>query len=107
MLVPTCELEPGLVVGSDVRSRQGQLLVAAGAALTPRQIGILRTWGIPGVHITDPAEVARNARPVTRDEVVAAERLERQRFSACDLDQPVVKALWLLALKRRIQRSRA
>lgn len=107
MLIPTAVLQPGLVAAAEVRSRQGQLLVAAGAALTPRQIAILRTWGVAGVHIADPAEAERNARPVTRDEVVAAEAVERTRFAGCDLAHPAVKALWLLALRRRIQRGRA
>lgn len=106
MFVPTPQLIAGQVVAADVVSRQGQRLVTAGTQLSERHLGILRTWGVAGVHVADPSDAAVIARPIQPEEVEEAQRIEGPRFIHCDLANPVMKALHLCAVRRHINRRR-
>ncbi len=45
------QLTEDMVAASDIKNMDGMLLVPTGSALTPRQIGILRSWGISHVDV--------------------------------------------------------
>lgn len=45
------ELEDGMILADDVFNLDGQILFAKGSQLTPRQIDIMQSWGIPNVSV--------------------------------------------------------
>ena len=52
-LVKISHLKPDMVVRSDVKDRNGRLLVAAGTRLTANHIRIIKIWGIVEADIDD------------------------------------------------------
>ncbi len=45
------QLEPGMILKTDVFNMDGEVLFSKGVALTERQIDILQQWGVPNVEI--------------------------------------------------------
>ncbi len=71
MRLSTKEIEPGMVLAAPVLNRYGQILLGKGVTLTPRHVGILKTWGIP--HITVEGGLSAGADPAEVNEEILAQ----------------------------------
>lgn len=99
-------LEIGMVLASDVKDRNGRMLLGAGAELTQKHLTIFRTWGVAEVDIAGidyaddetplPAEVDPAA-------VEAAELSLIPLFKHAGTDHPALKELLRLAAIRKVQ----
>lgn len=102
-LVKVSHLKPEMVVCSDVKDRNGRLLVAAGTRLTEKHIRIIRIWGIIEAEIEDNAQ--DDGVPPANDVldpvmIRAAEETMRGRFRYNDLDNSVILELFRITSQR-------
>ncbi|MEW6115882.1 MAG: hypothetical protein AB1553_03160 [Nitrospirota bacterium] len=100
-------VKPGMKLNSDVKDRNGRLLLNAGIEITERHLHIFRTWGITEVDIhgiteeqvvPDPTE---NVDPqVLRNIDVELNDLFRHN----DRHHPAIKELFRFCTLRKIRR---
>lgn len=99
-------LEVGMVLASDVKDRNGRMLLGAGAELTQKHMTVFRTWGVIDVDIAGIDYVQEESSvPAEMDpaEVAAAEEEIRPRFFYSGTDHPALKELLTLAAVRKVQ----
>ena len=94
------KLKAGMVTAEAVRTFQGMLLLKKGAALTAKNIFVMKSWGIrevrvQGEHIPDGGQSAAVADAYSS----AVDRRLREKFSAV-LDDPVMATIMEAARKR-------
>jgi len=100
------QLSAGMVLGEDVKSKAGRLLMSQGMELTEKHLLIFRTWGIQEVTITTKSDEQQNNSKTGAAEI-SAEQLERATeelrpiFSQVDLDHPVFAELLRLAVQKK------
>ncbi|ANA39777.1 hypothetical protein [Geobacter anodireducens] len=104
-IVPTDNLEEGMVLAADVHDRTGRLLLGAGVELDRKRIVILMTWGVTEADIlggesdslssTLPSEFP----PALME---AAEAELRPLFGENDMEHPVMRELLRLAALRKV-----
>jgi hypothetical protein len=99
-------LQPGMIVASDVKNIDNMLLIAAGCALTGRQISILQAWGVPGIEVQGPqsAEELDPLRKLSPEEVSRISAELKDRFWHPDESDPVHAEIFRLILQRRARR---
>ena len=96
MRVATPKLSEGMVLDADVVDQKGRVLARRGAALTERAVQGLRAWGVVAVQIQGQAGGADAAHLDDPQHLAEVER----RFSAANLDLPLMAELKRLALGR-------
>lgn len=100
-IIPLSAAQAGLVLGEPA-SADGQVLLAAGTALTAGHLAMLANRGVRSLAIA----VAQEARaPIETKLVLAMDRQQRPRFVRTDLAHPAMKEIYRVALMRRIQQS--
>ena len=93
----------------DVRDRTGRFLLGAGDELTSKHLRIFRMWGVLEVSITgveadgDAACLPGDADPRLLEEAEAA---LLPRFGCVDLEHPVFRELFRLAVMRKVYHDR-
>ncbi|HSH30098.1 MAG TPA: hypothetical protein VK971_09355 [Thiohalobacter sp.] len=92
------ELREGMVLGADVTSPRGQMLLAAGVTLTDRHLRLLAANGVTRVEVEATGNAAQPPGPVP-DPAQREARLET-RFVHNDPAHPLIREL------KRICRSR-
>ena len=104
--VALADIEVGAVLSSDVRDRNGRLVLNAGVALGEKHVRALRMWGIHRVCVEGDAEEATDARAVTDPSIADAAKAElmaRFRLNAARTDHPVIEALVAHAYARLVR----
>jgi HD-like signal output (HDOD) protein len=103
-VVKISQLEPDMVVCSDVKDRNGRLLVAAGTSLTANHIRIIKIWGIFEADIENASP--KDGVPPPQDAIdpaiiKAAEEVVRGRFRYNDMGNSTVAELFRIGSLRR------
>jgi len=84
------DVKAGMVLAEDVTNVRGQLLVAAGTALTDRHVSALQLWGISFLHIESPEGeeatetttlISEEALARGKEQAVVAYRLNKDRLT--------------------------
>lgn len=97
--ISTSKLQPGMVLGADVKDLSGRLLLSAGTEMQQRQLKVLRTWGVLAVEVVgeggesatgDIQTVSAELSPEAR---VAIEGEIEKRFAGVAQSHPVMAAL--------------
>jgi len=102
VIVVTAQLEPGMVLSTDVRDINGRLLLTKGEKIQAHHIKILKKWGITEVNITgDRRPEDRPSPTVEPDQLEKAQAITRFVFSHIDRDHPAVKKLYDLCVDFR------
>ena len=102
------QLEPGMIPESDLRSRNGRLLVVRGTPLSRIQIRALKTWGVNSVTLRDSSDQENTFedRPYTKTDdhdlhdpklQDQAEKMILPRFARTDLEHPAMREMYSLA----------
>lgn len=60
-LVPLESIQSGMTLASPVKNKFGQLLLPQGAAIEPRHIFMLKTWGVQSVYVQDDSAEEDNS----------------------------------------------
>jgi len=89
------QVQPGMVIGLDVRDRTGRVLVAAGSTLDSHKIKMLKAWGIIGIDVQ--GEKTELAPPIDL-QAWMAEAL--QRIDAADQQHVLITKLLPLFARR-------
>lgn len=94
-----------MVLADDVKDRSGRCLLAAGAEVTPKNLRLLRTWGVSEVNVEGEGEGGE----VSTDGDLSVEVLEkvaaqlRPLWRNVDLDSPMMKELFRLCVIRKAE----
>ena len=90
------DLKPGMVLASDLKTRQGRLLLPKGRVLAEQHIKTCKTWGVTEVDVVgitqDVAAVESLAR-IDPSLVEACKRRIKQRFRDNALTHPAMREL--------------
>ncbi len=108
-VVKISHLKPDMVVRSDVKDRNGRLLVAAGTRLTANHIRIIKIWGIVEADIDDAVQTGEvPPLPDAIDPVIvkAAEEALRGRFRYNNLEDSAVAELFHIGCLRKAWRMK-
>ncbi|HSH30673.1 MAG TPA: hypothetical protein VK971_12250 [Thiohalobacter sp.] len=92
------ELREGMVLGADVTSPRGRMLLGAGAILSERHLRLLAANGVKRVEVEPPGQTP--GRPVPATDPAQLEARLETRFAHNDTAHPLIRAL------KRICRSR-
>ncbi|HXE95149.1 MAG TPA: hypothetical protein VN642_01985 [Dongiaceae bacterium] len=99
-------IEPGMVLASDVHDRSGRMLLGGGAELTQKHLVIFRTWGVLEADIAGQgSDDAADQVPADVDplELAAAELELVPLFRHTNRAHPAIVELIRLAALRRVQ----
>ena len=106
----TVYLVPGSVLADDVRDRTGRLLLPAGMPLKERHLRVLMIWGVTevvawcetgDVHSGEDEGQSEDQGDGPDPHVLAqAEAVAGDAFRHCDLDMPVMRALYEASVRR-------
>jgi HD-like signal output (HDOD) protein len=102
-IVKVSHLKPDMVVGGDVKDRNGRLLVAAGTRLTEKHIRIVRIWGVAEAEIEDISKkdgVLPSKDVIDPAIIRAAAETMRRRFRYNDLGNPAISELFRISAQR-------
>ena len=102
-LVTIERLKPEMVLGDDLRDRNGRFLLGKGTKITPKHLKIFQMWGIieadiEGVDQRDVEESGESE--VSRELMEQAADLIRPRFACSDPEHPANRALFRLCVQR-------
>ncbi|HML78577.1 hypothetical protein [Geobacter sulfurreducens] len=104
-IVPTENLEEGMVLAVDVHDRTGRLLLGAGVELERKHIVILMTWGVTEADIVG-GDSGGSSSPLFPEVppalMEAAEAGLRPLFGENDMEHPVMRELLRLAALRKV-----
>lgn len=98
------ELEPGMVLANDVMDRNSRFLLGKGGKLTPKNLKIMKMWGVVEADIErisqKDVEAQRTAHmdPAILD---IADKLTRKRFIHTDLRQEAIRELFNICVLRK------
>lgn len=98
-IIPFSMVQPGMVL-AEAAEAEGQVLLAVGTALTPAHIGMLGKRGVRSLAIKQ--QPGTGALPARR--ILELDKQLRARFLRCDMQHPVVREVYRLALMRQVQR---
>lgn len=104
-MIPLDALEIGMALASDVRDRNGRLLLGAGAELIEKHLMIFRTWGVVEVDVVGVEDLDGDAKPppdVTLEAIAEARKSLDVLFMHAGLEHPFVQELLRLAAIRKV-----
>jgi len=102
------DVQPGMVLGSDTKDRNGRVLLGAGNVLTEKHLKIFKMWGVTEADIKGIEEEEAAARAVSGLDPLlleAAEERMRARFLHADMNHPFNGELFRLLTKRVVRRE--
>lgn len=101
------QVAAGAVVASDVRDRQGRLLLSAGHELSARTLESLRFWGIASVDVLGDVEPVGGGEAISPEARARAEAETDARFTNAGWPHPFLEVLRGLAVERRARQLAA
>ena len=95
------KLKPGMILGKDVVNQEGRRLLLKDLNLTPKEIRILKMWGIPEVIILQTAETKAPAKTekIKKDDEKGRKFLDSW-FKNNNNNNPVIEAVYDICLER-------
>jgi len=99
-------IKPGMFLDSDVKDRNGRLLLQAGTEIKEKHINIFLSWGIPEVDIRgiSKEEAASEMSQRVDPEILQRAEAELEGFFVhTDRKHPMVKELFRLCTMRRVR----
>ena len=97
------DIQPGMILGRDIISRNGVVLLKAGEEFTEKKLGILRTWGITEADIKGigKEEILEKAVAGIDPRILEeATTKAREIFRHTDREHPFIKELFRLVTLR-------
>jgi HD-like signal output (HDOD) protein len=103
-VIKVSHLKPDMLVSSDVKDRNGRLLVAAGTRLADKHIRIIKIWGVVEADIENASE--EDVEPSTEGVVDldisrAADEVVAKNFHYNDLENSAIAELYKISLRRK------
>lgn len=102
------DVQIGMVLESDVKDRNGRVLLGAGAALTEKHLKIFKMWGVTDADIRGVAKEEVVARAVSRLDPQVVNEIEaqmRDRFRHADMSHPFNDELFRILTIRFARRE--
>ncbi len=103
-LIKVSHLKPDMLVSTDVKDRNGRLLVAAGTRLTEKHIRIIKIWGVVEADIESASEKddgPSEVEMVDPDICWAASEQATKNFRFNDRENPVIAELFRISQERK------
>ena len=105
------DLSCGMVLAADVSCKNGRMLLAAGTAVTPAQLRVLRIWGVAAVSVVDDGDGAAQrsvAFGEDKDSDIPEEARSRldARFALAGRGREVVDELYRFCLRQYADATR-
>jgi hypothetical protein len=102
------DLQPGMILGGDIRDRNGLVLLGKGHKITDKDLRILMMWGVTEADIEgiDREEVI--SRVASQCDPALLEKIEKQlreRFCHTDQNHPFIRELFRLMTLRTARQS--
>jgi len=100
-------LEPGMVLATDVFDKSGRLLLGEGVELVAKHLIIFRTWGVVEADIVGAGGADTSDFP----DAVTGEKLDQAKnrllplYCHTDLEHPAISELLRLAVMREVQHA--
>lgn len=104
--VSTSNLQPGMVLGGDVKTFKGQLLLPGGTTLTDRHIEKLMAWGVSEADIEgheEPSLADLDAQMENAPALAEASAALDERFADV-LDEPLMGEILRIAKQQLLGR---
>jgi hypothetical protein len=96
-------LQPGMVLGADVKDRNGRVLLAAGQEITEKSLRVFRMWGVTEADVRGVVQEEVAAMTLTEfppEVLQASETKLAGLFLHCNREHPVIKELLRLTIIR-------
>lgn len=90
------DLQPGMMLASDLRTKQGRLLLPSGAYLSAKHLKIARIWGISEADVHSATPVKPFGKPlqdVDPELKADLDALTAWKFALCDHDLAITRML--------------
>lgn len=102
-LINIGDLKEGMIVAKPVLLQQ-RVVLGEGAAITPRILQLLKTWGVTEVNVQgdDAAASDDGAGKLTEAELASLSAPIELRFKRCSAESEPIKEIKRLLLKRAI-----
>lgn len=94
------ELKPGMILGSDIKTVNGRLILPKGLTLEQKHIDHLKSWGISRVNISGQANQNPTKIKISQEDLNRLENYLSLFYASNDFSLPFVKGLYYLALAR-------
>ncbi len=98
------DLQAGMVLASEVKNMNGQLLMPSGLSITEKHLGLLKAWGITEVDVegVNKEDVVSQATAQMDPAILAAaEASTRELFKNTDMNHPAIVELLNLCVLRK------
>lgn len=99
-------LKPGMVLASELRSRQGRALLPGGAELTEKHIRTLKIWGVNAADIHGEGDEDEKERSLTPEELDTVKPYVQANFRFNNLSAPLVRSMARLNAQRICRANR-
>ncbi|MFH1076716.1 MAG: HDOD domain-containing protein [Pseudomonadota bacterium] len=105
------KLEPGMVVASDIRDRNGRFLVGKGTVLSDRHLKIINMWGVLEASVQESSTTV--IPPKASSDIIEPTILEKakdsvkKRFLLADLEHKAIQELFEICALRKAQQFAA
>ncbi len=89
-------IEPGMILATEVKDRNGRVLLSAGAEITEKHLRIFKMWGILGAMVLGgqtEEEPHKHPLEIDPDQLRKAEQRTADLFCHNDLNHPFIKEL--------------
>ena len=98
-------VEPGMILGSEVRDGSGRVLLGGGAEVSEKHMTLFRRWGVMEVDIEGMGdEPPDEEAPLDPEVLEEARRIQKERFQLNDLTHPFIGVLFELSSEREARR---
>ncbi len=90
------DLKPGMVLASDLRTRQGRLLLPKGHVIAEQHIRTCKTWGVTEADIAGATQEKAEAETLSKIDpkfLESAKRCVKERFRGNSLQHPAMREL--------------
>ena len=104
--IDMCELEPGMVLASGMKDRDGRRLLGKGVKLTSKHLRIIKMWGIVEADVEGISEkdIETKKRAHIAPEILeTADSLTKKRFIHTDLEHKAIRELFHICVLRKAQ----
>jgi len=102
------EIQPGMLIASDVLDRNGRVLLKQGLQITEKHLTILKQWGVTDADIEGVSREEINAQAIEaldKDALSKAESEYEELFRHADREHPFNQELFRLSVLRRVHRT--
>ncbi len=102
------DLKPGMVLASDLRTRQGRLLLPKGHVIDEQHILTCKTWGVTEADIAGASQEKAEAETFSKIDpklLEAAKRCVKERFRDNSLKHPAMRELARQYVLRAVRRN--